>query len=118
MKKNMMLLGLIFSTCLAFEVKAADQKILDCNTAMGPDQQVTVLMTSEGKLLLKELTTSGGLKTRDLSSEEFESADIKLRTDKYGSVSRLFKEDGRWVVSSKSFGYEQFGSADCFIDEM
>lgn len=74
-------------------------------------------MTAEGKLKLKELTTSGSMKVRDLTSEEFESSDLKLRDDGYGSISRLYKQNGTWFVLSEGYGVNEFGIADCFVEE-
>lgn len=114
--KKVILLGLVLTAFVSLEAQA-DQKILDCNTSLGPDQQVTVLMTSDGHLKLRELTTSGSMKERALSSEEFESSNLQLRDDGYGSKSRLYKKDGDWYILSEGYGVEEFGYADCFLEQ-
>lgn len=95
----------------------ANTRILDCNTPAGPNQQVTVVMTKEGKLKLQELTTSGSWIERPLSSEEFESSELRLRDDGYGSISTLYKEEGKWFVYSEGSGVTDFAMAYCFIEE-
>ena len=86
--------------------------LLDCNTSLGPDQQVTV-MDDGSQLHLVELTTSGAQVERDLSDSEWASQTLRLRAD-WGSTSTLSKEDGDWVVRSDS---GDFGIADCWVDK-
>lgn len=89
--------------------------LLDCNTSLGPDQQVTVI--EDGELKLRELTTSGAQVERLLDQAEWESGSLRLRDDGFGSVATLTKEDGDWFLSSTGGGFNEFGFADCFVDE-
>jgi len=86
-------------------------KLLDCNTPVGPDQQVTVV--SDGSSLkLVELTTSGAEQDRSLSPAEWASGTLQLRED-FGSRATMTKESDGWVVhDSGSIGY-----ADCWVDK-
>jgi hypothetical protein len=90
--------------------------LLDCNTALGPDQQVTVL-DDGGSLTLRELTTSGAQVERPLDDAEWQSGMLRLRDDGFGSTSMLTKEDGDWFLSSTGGGFNEFGFADCVVDE-
>lgn len=98
-----------------------DKILLDCNvfeSGGGPDQQATVVQRGE-KLFLKELTNTGSMQERELSKEEWESRDLKLRLDRWDlpdTVNRLWKEDGDWMNESKSDGWHTLGSAYCFKD--
>lgn len=91
------------------------QILLDCNTSLGPDQQVTVL--DDGELTLRELTTSGSQVERALDLAEWESGVLRLRDDGFGSVATLTKDNGDWFLSSTGGGFNEFGFADCFVDE-
>lgn len=86
--------------------------LLDCNTSLGPDQQVTVV-DDGSQLHLVELTTSGAQVERDLSDSEWESQTLRLRDD-WGETSTMSKEDGDWVVRSSG---GDFGIADCWVDQ-
>ena len=94
----------------------AGERILDCNTSLGPDQQATVIQSSEG-LLLEELTTSGSFVRRPLTSVEWQSKKIRLRDDGFGSVTYLYKTNDGWYVDSKGSGVSEFGVADCFVEK-
>lgn len=89
--------------------------VLDCNTSLGPDQQVTVL--DAGSLTLRELTTRGAQVERPLDAAEWESGELRLRDDGFGSVATLTKEDGDWFLRSTGGGFNELGLADCWIDE-
>ena len=84
--------------------------LLDCNTSVGPDQQVTVV--SDGSTLtLRELTTDGAEVDRTLSASDWESESFQLRDD-LGDPTTMSKQSGYWVVQSAS----AFGYADCWVD--
>lgn len=89
--------------------------LLDCNTSLGPDQQVTVL--DDGALTLRELTTSGAQVDRALDTSEWESGELRLRDDGFGSTATLTKEAGDWFLRSTGGGFNELGFADCFVDE-
>jgi hypothetical protein len=85
--------------------------LLDCNTSVGPDQQVTVI--SDGSTYtLRELTTSGAEADRTLDPSEWESESIQLRDD-FGDPTTMSKQGGSWVVRSAS----SLGYADCWVDQ-
>lgn len=85
--------------------------LLDCNTSVGPDQQVTVV--SDGTTYtLVELTTSGAQVQRALDPSEWESESIQLRDD-FGDSTTMSKQSGQWVVQSAS----ALGYADCWVDK-
>lgn len=90
--------------------------VLDCNTSLGPDQQVTVLADGSS-LTLRELTTAGSQVERDLDTDEWQTGVLELRDDSFGSTATLTKEDGEWFLRSTGGGFEEFGFADCWIDE-
>lgn len=85
--------------------------LLDCDTSVGPDQQVTVV-TDGSTLTLRELTTDGAEDDRTLSPSEWESESIQLRDD-FGDQTTFSKQSGSWVVQSASV----FGYADCWVDK-
>ncbi len=91
-------------------------KLLDCNTSLGPDQQVTV--KSDGaSLTLEELTSSGSFQDRPLSISEWTSKKLKLRSDEFGTKSYLTKSGGDWVLNSSGGGVSETGIADCWVDK-
>ena|SRR6185369_4938713 len=87
--------------------------LLDCNTPVGPDQQVTVLDRGDG-LVLRELTTSGAQEDRKLSKSEWKSGTLNLRDDGWGSTSTMSKDGSDWVVRSTGGGFNEFAYADCW----
>lgn len=89
--------------------------LLDCNTSLGPDQQVTVLDDGD-RMILRELTTSGSQVERDLPADEWDARSLRLRED-WGATSTLSKEDGDWILRSIGGGVNEFGFADCWVDE-
>ena len=90
-------------------------KLLDCNTPVGPDQQVTVI--GDGTTLtLRELTTSGAQVERSLSLHEWASNSLRLRDD-FGSTTTLTKGADGWVVRSSGGGFSEIGNADCWVDK-
>ena len=89
--------------------------LLDCNTPVGPDQQVTVRSDGDS-LTLTELTTSGAQIVRSLSHAEWDSETLSLRDD-FGSQTTLAKDGGDWVIRSTGGGVNEFGNADCWVDE-
>jgi|GEM_PF-6687837 len=91
-------------------------KLLDCNTSLGPDQQVTV--KSDGtSLTLEELTSSGSFEARALSVSEWTSKKLRLRSDELGTKSFLTKSGGEWVLNSNGGGVSETGIADCWVDK-
>jgi hypothetical protein len=89
--------------------------LLDCNTSLGPDQQVTVLDTGDG-LVLRELTTSGAQVDRPLSSSEWKSEMLLLRDEGFDSLSTMTKDGDAWAVHATGGGVNELGYADCWID--
>lgn len=89
--------------------------LLDCNTPVGPDQQVTVIGDGTS-LKLRELTTSGAQIDRALSVSEWQSLTLHLRDD-FGSHATLTKESGGWVTRSFGGGFNEVGDADCWTDK-
>jgi len=89
--------------------------LLDCNTSLGPDQQVTVIGDGT-KLTLRELTTSGSEVSRTLSTSEWTSHTLHLRDD-FGSTTTLTKESGDWIARSTGGGFNETGVADCWVDK-
>jgi hypothetical protein len=89
--------------------------LLDCNTPVGPDQQVTVIGNGS-TLKLRELTTSGAQEDRSLSVEEWSSGTLHLRDD-FGSHTTLSKASGSWVVHESGGGVSDTGDADCWVDK-
>ena len=85
--------------------------LLDCNTSVGPDQQVTVV-TDGSTRTLRELTTDGAEIDRVLDPSEWESESIRLRDD-FGDETTMSKQSGSWMVMSAS----AFGYADCWVDK-
>ena len=85
--------------------------MLDCNTSVGPDQQVTVT-TDGSSYTLVELTTSGSEVDRTLDASEWAAESFMLRDD-FGSTTTFSKMDGQWVVQSDS----SYGYADCWTDK-
>jgi len=103
-------LALLFPT-FAF---ATDETLtlLDCNTADGPDQQVTVKET-DGDYTLIELTTSGMQVQRSLSKEEWDSRRLKLRDSNFGDSAELYQVTDGWFLTVE--GLIKFsGYADCW----
>jgi hypothetical protein len=97
---------LIAVLLISFAASAHATKLLDCNTPVGPDQEVTVLSQRDGSLAVIELTANGDqLPGRSLSSNEWTAKNIILRD---GS-SVLVKEQGQWIVKD---GIE-IAPADC-----
>jgi len=90
--------------------------LLDCNTSVGPDQQVTVIGNGT-TLTLRELTTSGSQQDRNLSVAEWSSKKLSLRSDGFGSKSVLAKSGGTWSLSSTGGGINEFADADCWTDK-
>jgi hypothetical protein len=91
-------------------------KLLDCNTSLGPDQQVTV--KSDGaSLTLEELTSSGSFEDRPLSLGEWTSKKLRLRSDELGTKSDLAKDGSSWVMRSAGPGISETGVADCWVDK-
>jgi hypothetical protein len=88
--------------------------LLDCNTSLGPDQQVTVIGDGT-KLTLRELTTSGSQVDRTLALGEWTNHKINLRDD--GSTNTLTKESGDWIARSSGGGFNEVGAADCWVDK-
>ena len=89
--------------------------LLDCNTPVGPDQQVTVIGDGTN-LRLRELTTSGGQVERALGLQEWAAHALKLRDDS-GSQATLTKESGDWITRSFGGGDNELGNADCWVDK-
>jgi hypothetical protein len=89
--------------------------LLDCNTSLGPDQQVTVIGDGT-KLTLRELTTSGSQVDRTLALAEWTNHKINLRDD-LGSMTTLTKESGDWIARSTGGGFNEVGVADCWVDK-
>ena len=88
--------------------------LLDCNVFLsgGPDQQVTIVESSDGSLTLKELTDDGNEVDRALSEDEWESGTITLRHDDDDApdAQNLFYKQGReWMYKSA----DAEGNADC-----
>ena len=90
-------------------------KLLDCNTPVGPDQQVTVIGDGTS-LTLRELTTSGAQVERPLSLHEWASGSLHLRDD-FGSTTTMTKGSDGWVVRSTGGGFNEIGDADCWVDK-
>lgn len=91
-------------------------KLLDCNTSLGPDQQVTV--KSDGtSLTLEELTASGSFEDRPLSLSEWTNKKLRLRSDELGTKSYLAKDGSDWVMRSAGTGVSETGVADCWVDK-
>ena len=90
--------------------------LLDCNTSLGPDQQVTVIGDGT-KLTLRELTTSGSQVSRTLSTADWASHKLRLRNDGFGSTATLTKEAGDWMMRSTGGGFNEIGLADCWVDK-
>jgi len=89
--------------------------LLDCNTPVGPDQQVTVIGDGSS-LTLRELTTSGAQVSRALSLEEWASHSLHLRDD-FGSSTTMTKDANGWVVHEVGGGVSDIGDADCWVDK-
>jgi hypothetical protein len=89
--------------------------LLDCNTPVGPDQQVTVIGDGSS-LTLRELTTSGTQVSRPLSLAEWASHALHLRDD-FGSSTTMKKDSGGWVVHESGGGISETGDADCWVDK-
>ncbi|HTL36042.1 MAG TPA: hypothetical protein VL326_23085 [Kofleriaceae bacterium] len=89
--------------------------LLDCNTPVGPDQQVTVIGDGTS-LTLRELTTSGAQVSRSLSLHEWASNSLHLRDD-FGSKTTMTKSSDGWVVRSSGGGFSEVGDADCWVDK-
>jgi len=89
--------------------------LLDCNTSLGPDQQVTVIGDGT-KLTLRELTSSGSQVDRSLTKTEWASHKLKLRQE-FGENNTLSKESGSWVMRALSDGFNEIGNADCWVDK-
>ncbi len=99
--------------------QTGDKVLLDCNVfegGGGPDQQVTVVQRKDA-LVLKELTNHGSMVERPLSAAEWTKKEIKLRSDGYGSKSRIWKESDGWINESISPGWKTVGFADCWVDK-
>ena len=91
-------------------------KLLDCNTSLGPDQQVTA--KSDGaQLTLEELTSSGSFEHRALSVSEWTSKKLRLRSDEFGTKSYLSKDGSDWVLHSSGAGVSETAIADCWVDK-
>ena len=90
--------------------------LLDCNTPVGPDQQVTVIGNGT-TLTLRELTTDGSQQDRALTIAEWTSEKLKLRSDEFGTKSTLGKTAGGWVLYSTGAGVSETGDADCWTDK-
>lgn len=88
--------------------------LLDCNTATGPDQQVTVIGDGT-RLTLRELTTSGSQVDRPLSTAEWSSHTLNLRED-FGSMTTLSKDGGSWIARTFGGGFNEISEADCWVD--
>ncbi len=129
-------IGALLASCLVFAcssssssdpVASADPanltgktKLLDCNvfeSGGGPDQQVTVLQDKDGNLTLRELRESGATEERDLSQDEWDSKNLKLRQDYPDEVNTLRKDGRDWINESKGGGFSLFGYADCDTDK-
>jgi len=94
---------------LAFSLGASAHatKLLDCNTPVGPDQEVTVTSERDGSLSIIELTSQGAmLPKRTLSQAEWSAQKITLSDGE----TLLLKEKGDWIVRSDT----DFAFADCF----
>jgi len=100
--------GLLIS---AFAAQAYCEVLLDCNTSIGPDQQVIVYQDG-GQLVLKELTSTGVTLQRALSGAEWSSQKLNL-VGHPGEKNTLEKTSDGWAVSAKSPAYNEFGFADC-----
>jgi hypothetical protein len=90
--------------------------LLDCNTSLGPDQQVTVIGDGE-TLTLRELTDTGATVTRTLGLSEWTSEKLRLRDDGFGSTSTLTKDGADWMLRSTGSGVDETGVADCWVDK-
>jgi hypothetical protein len=101
-------LGLFLS---AFAAQAHSEVLLDCNTSIGPDQQVLVI-EDNGQLFLRELTNIGGTVQRVLTSEEWSSQKLSLRAANPGEKNTLTKTADGWYIASRS-AISEFGFADC-----
>jgi hypothetical protein len=97
-------------------VKIGHGILLDCNTSLGPDQQVTVIGDGT-KLTLRELTTSGSQEDKALTVAAWSAGKLTLRSDEFGTKSTLTKEDGGWVMRSSGGGVNEIGDADCWVDK-
>lgn len=86
---------------------------LNCNTPVGPDQQITVLKTADG-MVLKELTMSGKTIERPLSEEEWKSGSLTLTENSPDSVTKMWMTEHGWWIESKSPGWNETAPADCF----
>lgn len=87
-------------------------KLLECNTEIGPDQQVTVLQDGE-VLTLVELTSTGNTVSRPLSRVEWQSQILQLR-DANDSKSTLSRDpNGGWFLRSMGSGFNEMGFVDC-----
>ena len=97
-------------------VKIGHGILLDCNTSLGPDQQVTVIGDGT-KLTLRELTTSGSQEDKALTVAAWSAGKLTLRSDEFGTRSTLTKEAGGWVMRSSGGGVNEIGDADCWVDK-
>lgn len=94
MKLALLAFSLLVSGSSAFA--AQPQVLLDCNLSFGPDQAVRVLKTDSG-LVLEELTNKGSFVRRELSVEEFQSNELRLRIESpFDSGTLTLEEGGNW----------------------
>lgn len=103
------------ATGLVTDTHVPTGKLLDCNTSLGPDQQVTVIGDGT-KLTLRELTSSGSQIDRTLSMTEWTSEKLALRDD-FGAKATLTKSSGDWVMHSGGGGVSETAIADCWVDK-
>ncbi|MES2856779.1 MAG: hypothetical protein V4692_12985 [Bdellovibrionota bacterium] len=110
MKKPVLIsIALILFSMNAF---AKPEVLLNCGTSLGPDQEVKVL-SEDGVLYLKELTTSGRFVKRVLSQEEWDSKKLILREEP-GVVSTFtLEESGYWLMVSEGFRSRQVTYGQC-----
>jgi hypothetical protein len=106
-----MLMALVTLVSMAWADQPG-QVLLDCNTPVGPDQQVTVLKTANG-LKLKELTTSGSVIERDLGIEEWQKGSLMLHERDASAKTTLWNTPHGWWVESISPGFRETSAADC-----
>ena len=84
--------------------------LLECNLSGGDTQQALVL-SHNGALELKELTSTGRSVARALSVEEWESGKISLYTKSGTSI--LSRSVDGWWLEVRDGGFSYKGYADC-----
>lgn len=84
--------------------------LLNCNLSGGDTQQAIVL-SHDGVLELKELTSAGRPISRALSAREWESGKISLYAKSGTSV--LSRSSDGWWLEVRDTGFSFSGYADC-----